>query len=242
MRAATAIVAAAAAALSAGCGGPPAEAGSLFPLQAGHVWTYRTTLDEDHLPPERETLVLATLGREDLDGGPGLEAGPAWRRRSASGVDYWLRADASGIWRVASKSDLDAEPRPDAQRRYVLKAPYKVGTSWTHPTTAYLLKRRQEFPREIRHSHPAVPMVYTIEAVGETVAVPAGEFSDCLRVRGLAQVRLFADPTTGWRDLPLITTEWYCRGVGLVRLEREEPVQSAFLSGGRYTMELMTWQ
>jgi len=55
-------------------------------------------------------------------------------------------------------------------------------------------------------------------------------------------MRLFADPVVGWRDLPLTTTEWYCKGVGLVRVVREEPAASTFLSGGTLTMELTSWE
>lgn len=85
-------------------------------------------------------------------------------------------------------------------------------------------------------------MVYTIDALGETVDTRAGRFTDCLRVRGQASLRLFADPVAGWRDMPLTTTDWYCKGVGLVRLVREEPARSTFLSGGTLTMELTDWQ
>ena len=70
----------------------------------------------------------------------------------------------------------------------------------------------------------------------------AGRYEGCLRVKGVAALRLFADPVAGWKDLPLTTTEWYCPGVGLVRLERDEPAGSSFLIGGRLTMELLAWQ
>lgn len=224
-----------AAVLLAGCGKAPPGA-SYFPLDDGLRWVYDVRTEWENQVVEHERLTLSALGSDSLDGAR------TWRRRSDSGVDYWLRVDESGVFRVASKSDLDDQPKPDAQRRYVLKEPLVAGTNWQATTTAYLLKRRQEFPREIRHSHPAVNMTYTIEAVGEKVETRVGRFDDCLRVKGIAQVRLFADPVVGWRDLPLTTTEWYCRGVGLVRLVRQEPAQSTFLSGGTLTMELIEWQ
>jgi hypothetical protein len=230
-----AALALACAVMLAGCSRPPPTA-SYFPLDAGHRWVYDVKTEWDNEAVEHEPLVLSTLGRERL------ADQDTWRRRSDSGVDYWHRSDETGIFRVASKSDLDAEPQPDAAPRYVLKAPLAAGSSWQATTTAYLLKRRAEFPREIRHSHPAINMVYTIEAVGQTLDTRAGRFSDCLRVRGQASLRLFADPVAGWRDMPLTTTEWYCRGVGLVRLVREEPARSAYLSGGTLTMELIEWQ
>ncbi len=223
------------AAVLSACSAPPPGSG-YFPLEPGHRWTYDVKSEFENHIVTHETLTLATLGRETIAGGD------AWRRHSDSGVDYWLRSDDSGIYRVASKSDLDAESKPDAARRYVLKTPLQTGTAWQATTTAYLLQRRQEFPREIRHTHPAVPMHYQIEAVGEAVDTRAGRFERCLRIKGHASVRLFADPVVGWRDMPLVTTEWYCEGVGLVRLVREEPAGSTFLSGGTITLELVQWQ
>ena len=221
-------------ALLAACGAPQDD--SFFPLAKGHRWAYDITTEWENDIVEHEPRVIETLGRDTL------ASGEAWRRRSDSGVDYWLRSDASGIYRVATKSELQDEPEADKEPRYVLKMPLAVGTSWRSSTTAYLLQRRQEFPREIRHSHPAVPMNYVIEAVGEALEVRAGRFENCVRVRGTAALRLFADPVVGWKDMALITTEWYCAGVGLAKLVREEPAESTFLTGGRLTMELVDWR
>jgi hypothetical protein len=236
MKRAAAFVAALGTAALAGCSGRTHDA-SYFPLAAGHRWIYDSASTWENTTVEREQLVLTTHGEEALPDG-----GRAFRRRSASGVDYWLRTDASGIYRVASKTDLDAEPRPDPAPRYVLKQPYAVGTQWQAQTTAYLLRRRAEFPPEIRHTHAPVMMQYRIEAIGEPVTTRAGRYTDCIRVQGVAAMHLFADPVSGFRDMPLTSIEWYCAGVGLVRLERREPAQSAFLSGGTLTMELIEWE
>lgn len=218
-----------------GCGQPDAGA-ELFPLESGRRWTYDLKTEWENNIVEHESRVIRAQGRDDLDDGP------AWRRHSESGVDYWLRRDDSGVYRVASKSELQAEPEPDPVRRYVLKQPLAVGTTWQAPTTTYLLQRRQEFPREIRHTHPAVPMNYVIEATDETLDSRAGRFEHCLKVRGQATLRLFADPVVGWKDMPLTTLEWYCPGVGLVRQERHEPAHSTFLTGGSMTLELIDYQ
>jgi hypothetical protein len=217
-----------------GCSKPPTTA--LFPLDEGRRWVYAVNTQYENNTTETETLALSALGQQSL------EDGRAWRRRSDSGIDYWLRSDETGVYRVASKSDLDDEPKPDKPVRYVLKTPLTTGTTWQASTTAYLLRRRQEFPPEIRHSHPAIPMTYSVDATDQVVKVPAGEFKGCLRVRGQASLRLFADPVVGWKDMPLVTLEWYCPGVGLVRLERNEPANSTFLMGGTQTLELTEWQ
>ena len=123
----------------------------------------------------------------------------------------------------------------------MLKQPLSVGTSWQADTAPYLLERAQQFPPEIRHSHPAVPMVYRIEATDEAVDTGAGRFEHCLRVQGVASLHLYVDAASGWKDLPLITREWYCPGVGLVRLSREEHTASSFVTGGTLTLDLQSW-
>jgi hypothetical protein len=234
MRAALAITALAA---LAGCSGQPAST-SYFPLDAGHRWVYEQVSAWENNTVDREPLVLSTLGSEAIEG---VEGGPAYRRRSDSGIDYWLRADDSGISRVASKTDLQEAPEADKPPRFVLKMPLAVGTTWQTPATTYLLRRNADFPPEIRHSHKPVAMTWRIAALGEKIATRAGNFSDCLRVEGTAVMRLFADPVVGFKDMPLATTEWYCKGVGLVKVQRSEPANSTFLTGGTMTLELIEW-
>lgn len=212
--------------------GRRAPSDELFPLAGGHRWTYRVSTEMEDGGDTVETLTLRTMGA-DVQG---------WRRRSDDGLVYWLRADETGIYRIAAKTDLEAEPQPDPARRYVLKAPYAPGTQWQASTVPYLLTRRSEFPPELRHRSGEVSMSYRIEAVGLELQTPAGRFGGCLRVAGTASVKVYADPASGWRELPLSTLEWYCPGVGLVRLERREPAHSPFLVGGSRTLELASWE
>ena len=218
----------------AGCGSAPRD-DTLFPLESGHRWTYQVTTQIDGESSERELLTLANRGADDIDGAP------SWRRRSDAGIEYWLRSDATGIYRIATRNPLDREPQVDAQRRYVLRKPYAVGTEWESSTIAYVLARKNEVPREVRYTHKAFPMTYRIEALEQKVQTPAGAFEGCLRVAGRAEVRLYVDAQFQWRNIPLSTLEWYCPKVGLVRLERKEASPSRFMVGGTVTMELTSW-
>ena len=224
--------------LLAACGATPGD-DALFPLADGHRWTYQvSTVVDEADTPARETLVLATEGADTIDGAV------SWRRRSDSGIEYWLRSDATGIYRIASRGPLEREPGLDKARRYVLRKPYVVGTEWEAPTTTYVLARKNEVPREVRHiaKFKALPMTYRIEATDEKVQTPAGTFEGCVRVAGRAEVRLYVDALFQWREIPLATLEWYCPRVGLVRLERKEPSPTKFMVGGSVTMELTSWQ
>ena len=148
----------------------------MFPLDRGHHWNYEITTEFENNTQDHYSLQMSTLGSESIEGGR------AFRRHSSDGVDYWLRADETGIYRVASKSEIEAEPQPDKTPRYVLKQPLAVGTSWQASTTAYLLRRKSEFPPEIRYTHPAVPMNYSIDALAQAVSTRAGNFSGCVRI------------------------------------------------------------
>jgi hypothetical protein len=221
-------------ALLASCSAPQAD--EYFPLAGGHQWTYRVTQERGD-PPQTmtEMLTLRTRGADTVGGAP------AWRRRSHTGMDYWLRSDASGIVRVASKTDVQSDPQLDEPPRVVLRRPFEVGTQWESTTMPYVLQRRNEFPQTQYQRHTTMQMQYRIAAVGEQVKTPAGAFGECLRVEGQAQLRIFFDAMGSWRDSPVSTREWYCRGVGLVRLERAEPSASKLLNGGTMTLELLTW-
>ena len=101
-------------------------------------------------------------------------------------------------------------------------------------TVPYLLRRQNEFPRSLKHSHQA-KMTYRIESLTESVEVPYGKYTGCALVKGEATIKIFTDPINGFTDVPLITQEWYCPKVGLVKFEREEEVPGQFMTGGKVT-------
>jgi hypothetical protein len=225
------------AALGAACsGGPKADPDDYFPLAAGHAWTYRMTTTRDDDVAKPEVFTINARAAENMGGDP------AHRRHTSDGTDYWLRSDKTGIYRIAVRTPLDLNALVDEPHRYVLQKPYQPGTSWQATTTAYVLQRRSEVPKEIRRTHKPFPMTYTIAAMDEKLVAPAGTFERCMRVEGKAAVRLYVDAQFAWRDIPLTTQEWYCPGVGLAKVERTEPSPSRFMVGGKVAMELVEWR
>jgi hypothetical protein len=222
--------------LMASCGGKT-EADDFFPLNTGKSWTYRVTTElGEGIAPKIESLTLDTRGEEQVAGVK------AMRRHSDNGVDYWLRSDDTGVYRVASKNALDAAPKADEVPRYVLRKPYAVDTTWQASTVAYILQRRNELPKEIRYTHKPVMMVYRIEALDQKVDTSAGSFDGCIKVQGEAKIKLYVDAQFAWRDIPLLSAEWYCPKVGLVRMERIEAAPSKFLLGGSMLLDLTYWR
>ena len=209
----------------------------MFPLAEGRVWKYHTTISytkDSELV--HEDMALRSLGVETYGDST------VWRRRSDLGVDYWLKADDSGVYRVASKTDASREPMADSQPRYVLRKPYVVGTEWMNTTALYVLDRPTEYRREFRKSHSSMPMTYKITALDEKVKTPAGNFESCIKVQGSASIKLYIDATGIWDNAPIKTTEWYCPNVGLTKLVREEISPTKMLRGGGLVMELTSFK
>lgn len=204
-----------------------------LPLNVGLTHNYTVTqTSEEPIEPQHWTLTM--LRTEQRDGVT------EFIRHHSEGVAYHLVADAQGVKRVATRLDTDTEPQRDKEPRWVLKMPYVVGTEWSTPTVPYLINRRNEYPKELKNTHSAT-MTWRIEALDDEVQTSAGNFKPCMRVLGQAQLNLYTDPVNGFTDVPLISREWYCQGIGLVKFEREEKIASTFLLGGTLKAELTDW-
>ncbi|RJF95253.1 hypothetical protein [Noviherbaspirillum saxi] len=221
------------AAMLCGCGNK-VEEDSYFPLATGTRWAYTVSSESDG-NASRENHVISVIKQITQD-----NRQVAVRRSESEqniGVEYWISTLPDRFVRIAQRSDLEERATMDAQPRTVLPVPLRKGSAWTTLTTTYFILRKSEFPRELKYSHKAL-MTYTVESVDETVTVPAGQFSNCARVSGLAFLTLYTDPVRGFHKVPLVTNEWYCKGIGLVKLERIEELSTAFFSGGKMSMEL----
>ena len=203
-----------------------------FPLRAGDVQRYDVRYSED-AGREPEVWTVRTQGPVSWEGESLM------LRHHSAGVAFFLKADAQGVRRLAHQTDLDREPLPDEKPQWVLKAPYAVGTEWSTVTVPYLLMRKNEHPRELKHSHKT-QMNWRILSDTDTVTLASGEkLAPCLHVLGEAFLNLYTDPVNGFSDVPLISHEWYCKGQGLVKFTREEKVPAGFMTGGMLTAEVV---
>lgn len=203
----------------------------LFPLIVGKTWVYEVSTEMND--PAIETRLTLSVDRK-ID----FEDVTTWVRRSADGAEYYVRRDASGIYRVAHRTDFEELATKDPNRRYILKTPLQIGDSWDGGMTVpYLIRRPNQVPNDLKGSHQAA-MTFRVEALNEEVEVPLAKYSGCAHVIGEATVRIFTDPIHGFNDVPLISHEWYCPSVGLVKFSREELVPGHFMTGGKVTYQL----
>ncbi|MCB2016623.1 MAG: hypothetical protein KDF54_03790 [Hydrogenophaga sp.] len=201
-----------------------------FPLREGDSQTLDVRYETDEAR-EPEQWVMR------VDKPTVFQDQPVGVRHHSAGVSYYLKTDDQGVRRIATRADIDEDPAADSEPVWVLKAPYVVGTEWSTVTVPYLLQRKNEYPRDLKYSHKTL-MTWRIEAVDEAVTLSDGtEHQPCLRVVGQALLNLYTDPVRGFTDLPLVSREWYCKGEGLVKFEREELVPPGYFTGGKLLAE-----
>lgn len=205
-----------------------------FPLESGLQWHYRVTMERSS-GDSRETFWVRSLGAV------GFGDNKQYVRHTSDGTDYFLVRDESGIYRVAKRTIVEDQPAKDPEPRYVLMYPLQVGTEWRALTHSYVLQRIQPFT-ELLTDGTNFNMAYSIESLDETVKVPAGQFDHCILVRGVANLEIYVDPVHGFTQIPMETREWYAEGVGLVKLERSETLETEVFSGGTLRFELTRFE
>lgn len=210
---------------------------SYFPLEKGLAWQYRLETTLTGGPTNSSSLSVENLGRQTY------REQDYHVRRTSNGTDYYLRRDANGIFRHAKRTIVETDPAFDATPRMVLPKPIpkKTGKSWSVLTQSYTLHRvipHFEPPHaNVAHFH----MTYSLVGLDEEVSVPAGRFRHCLLIEGQAQVDQFAGANEGTGEIEITTREWYAPGVGMVKMERLEPLDGSVFKGGKISMELVSY-
>lgn len=209
-------------ALLAACGGDggsgaaPAAADHLM-LADGNRWAYDYTLSSLGPTPAAVTLVTATAAT--LSGG---ESVMQLEERSLGNASFGfsssllLRQDASRLASVVDLAPGDTLPFPNPLP--LLQLPLRQGE-------AYDLYDYVADPSYVDHdgdyvTEPVTVRARVTEVAAETVTVPAGVF-DTLRVVRERQDSWVNSSDGSPGGAVFIEREWYARGVGPVRRERE---------------------
>jgi hypothetical protein len=206
---------------------------SYFPLHKGWRWTYDidvVTMDG----PQQKRLVIENLGVVDL-AGQRLSA-----RASADGTITYYREDNAGVQRIG-------ETRPDAPTqiysspRTVLPKKMDGTASWTDTEFTVALEHTGPPENSLNRITVPVDMRYVVEAIGDEVNVPAGEFAGCVRIKGTGMTSQNVGFYVGQTEITIENTEWYAPGVGLVKSTRKEMTTSKTLPRGGYELRLRSF-
>ena len=204
-----------------------------YPLD-GSRWSY-FEIAETILGEARNSRYLV------FNSGATTFAGEAVFSRAAqtASVEY-LRYQGRGVERLAARRPDQSGIQRDEPYRIILPNDLDVGQRWVVPSTLGLVESRTfaRGDRVIARRYP-VQIEKAIVAVDAEVSVPAGHFSNCLKVSGHGHTSVRTDRGTSQAIVNVDISEWYAAGVGLVKLEREETSPSPFLKPGRQQWALL---
>jgi len=170
----------------------------------------------------------------------GADGQPAWLREIGSGSAELLRLDPRGLFRIAWLGSAAEGRRARAvDQSLLLPLRATLDTRWESPDRTRLLERKVDGYGRLFVVDEVVRIDWQVSAVDDSVAVPGGRFSHCLRLEGRGSGRFKGDRSVTGSRFTVTETQWLAPAVGLVRLEREETTDGGIIPIGRYRLELI---
>ena len=204
---------------------------SYFPLAGGYKWRYDVTqITRDGL--EKQQYILSNLGESKLN------ELPVYIRRSIDGTSLYYSMTDNGIDYLGHRPASGVDPEFVTDKQTVISFPLQEKTMWEQLTTTKLLKKTGP-PQKTEFKIVAeVPMEVEIESMNEVVSVPAGKFEQCMKITMSGSTYKDAGNYVGLTIVNVEQTNWYAKGIGLVKMERLETTKSDALDKGSLLIEL----
>jgi hypothetical protein len=207
-------------------------------LDAGRRWEYQTTL-HNPLQTQHSLLRIENMGPVPA---PFQDDTQAYLRQTSQGMRYWHVREGAGVRRVASQGVAQPAPVADSMPRWVLPGA-AAEQEWMVPSRPYALERAEPFrERFYADASSQFPLHFRVVSRDATVEVPAGRFENCWKIEAQGELAVHADPRIGVSMVPVTQDEWYAPGVGLVKLVRQEELDTTNVVGGEYRLELLRWR
>lgn len=204
---------------------------SYFPLQEGLQWRYKVTkTTRDGV--RQQKYIYTNLAQRTVDGQT------VSVRRSADGSLFYFRETGEGVLYAGNELQVGAERKYVRDERIILHYPLKLGDQWQDNTTTKLLVKTGP-PQKTEFKIVAdLALDVSLDALDETVIVPAGIFRHCIKISKQGSEFKDAGNYIGRTVVRVKESSWYAPGVGLVKSVREETTESQALDRGELLIEL----
>ncbi|MFO1436348.1 MAG: hypothetical protein U1F34_08395 [Gammaproteobacteria bacterium] len=201
-----------------------------FPLDAGMEWRYALRVVTMNGASSKKFLIanLPAITQNETKMVP---------RRTATGETTFYAALGSGIQRLgeyAPGGEIDVYPTAQT----ILPSALVPGATWQSNTRTAVLEVTSHAAGALYRIEVDVPLTATVDAIDDSIAVPAGTFTHCLRVHAVGITHADVRKLEGMAEIRVETTEWYAPDVGLVKVVRRETTSSSALPAGEYEMQL----
>jgi hypothetical protein len=159
---------------------------SYFPLKAGLRWEYTVTSTQG----QTQKLLITNLAPREVNG---VKVTPRKWELGGSTFFELMKQDDTGVYRYAEQTSETAPPDMVTPIECHLKFPIAPGNTWDMVTKV---------------ANNTLTVSQTIESVSEEVKVPAGTFTDCLKIKQVGENKAGTD---------IMGYEWYAPKVGIVK-------------------------
>jgi hypothetical protein len=208
---------------------------SYFPLNSGYKWQYDVALEtRDGL--QRQKYIFKNLGESELEGAP------VYLRESLDGTILYYSKSAEGIHYVGSVNDKSIAPEFPEDKQLVIPDKHSVDTEWEQSTVTRLLKKTGASQKTVFEIFAKVLLETKIESLDEVVSVPAGRFKNCMMISMSGSTFKDAGNYIGLTLVNVEQTNWYAKGVGLIKMERIETTRNDALDKGTLSIELAKFE
>lgn len=187
---------------------------SYFPLGAGWQYGYRTELKTEGSSTETQRFTATNLPPRDVGGAT------ATPQLHQDGRILFYAADADGI-RLAGFQKPGEDAATSISGQYILRYPLEAGTKWRAPGRTVLLTQRFLYSKALP-INIGVDFDYEIEQTHVDVRVPAGHFSNCIKVTATGHTTVNTADNQRTLNVDIKSAAWYAPGIGLVKETRAE--------------------
>ena len=204
---------------------------SYFPLEPGLEWRYnviKTTRDG----VERQKYIFINLDEREVNGQV------VTARRFMDGALLFYRETDEGVLYTGKMFKTGMDVSVENEASFVFHYPLEQGNEWEELTTTKLLKKTGPPQKTVFIITANISVKVTVAAVDDTVKVPAGTFTHCIRIEKKGSDFVNAGNYIGLTVVRVKETSWYAPGVGLVKSMREEKTDKKALDKGTQIIEL----
>lgn len=203
-----------------------------YPLRPGLTWEYAlkiTTFDGVF----QQKQIVRNMQEVNASGKA------VYVQEQSGGKLAYYRLTPAGIERLSTRSTGAEGYQKDEPGHYLLPRPFVTGARWSLPSHLSLIQSRSYEPADrVTPGTTKLFLQYEIVSLDETVDVPAGHFTHCLKTRATGEVTIRVDRGNHFADVEVENYDWYAPGVGLVKSSRIERSDSHYLQTGEYLLEL----
>ena len=141
--------------------------------------------------------------------------------------------------RLVAVKARDASAYESAEQAFkLLPADVSLGATWRQSEHTQVLENTGSPWETLFRIVEPVSIDYVVESNEASVRVPAGEFNNCIKVRGSGKTNVDVGNYIGRTLISIEVENWYAKGVGLIKSIRKEITTSEALDYGELRYEL----